>query len=505
MLAHQVLGRAVESFRVEATRKLDLARRIELGQFLTPWPVAKFMAAMCGAEASEVRILDAGAGVGSLTAAVVAELCGRERRPHKLFVVTYELDGALIEYLYETLGICEQLCVEAGVQFGSEIRSTDFIRSAASTIATPLLETAQPFDLAILNPPYRKINRDSDVRHSLRSVGIETSNLYTAFLSLVSRLLSDAGELIAITPRSFCNGPYFRPFREDFLRRMAFQRIHVFDSREALFRDDSVLQENVIFRAVRKTASVKYVTLTMSRGIDDTSLIVRHIEPCALVHPGDRELFLHIVPDDANQRISDCMSHLPSELDDLGVSVSTGRVVDFRAKPFLRSYPEPDCAPLIHPCHFNDGFVVWPKLNGKKPNSIVVNQQTMGALVPRGAYALTKRFSAKEEPRRVVAALYDPSRVAEASVGFENHVNYYHREGEGLPLDLAKGLVAYLNSTFVDTYFRQFNGHTQVNSADLRKLRYPSVEELEELGRKVGEALSSNTLVDNFVDAMLPA
>ena len=54
--------------------------------------------------------------------------------------------------------------------------------------------------------------------------------------------------------------------------------------------------------------------------------------------------------------------------------------------------------------------------------------------------------------------------------GFENHLNYFHENGEGLPLDLAKGLAAFLNSDAVDQYFRIFSGHTQVNATDLRNL-----------------------------------
>ena len=49
-------------------------------------------------------------------------------------------------------------------------------------------------------------------------------------------------------------------------------------------------------------------------------------------------------------------------------------------------------------------------------------------------------------------------------------------------LSLAKGLAAFLNSTLVDSYFRQFNGHTQVNATDLRLLKYPSLKTLIKLG-----------------------
>jgi adenine-specific DNA-methyltransferase len=65
-------------------------------------------------------------------------------------------------------------------------------------------------------------------------------------------------------------------------------------------------------------------------------------------------------------------------------------------------------------------------------------------------------------------------------VGFENHLNVIHRNRQGLPVAVARGLVAYLNSQAVDDYFRTFSGHTQVNATDLRRLRYPSLEQLEQ-------------------------
>src|SRR5258708_38346638 len=117
-------------------------------------------------------------------------------------------------------------------------------------------------------------------------------------------------------------------------------------------------------------------------------------------------------------------------------------------------------------------------------------------LVPQGIYALEKRFSAKEENRRVVAALYDPDIVPGDRVGFENHTNYFHRAGRGLPKSVAKGLVAFLNSTIVDLYFRQFNGHTQVNATDLRNLRYPTTVQLETLGAQIGDVFPDQDSID---------
>jgi adenine-specific DNA-methyltransferase len=115
-----------------------------------------------------------------------------------------------------------------------EIRHADFIESALEFVREDLFTSAKaPFNAALLNPPYRKINSDSHTRRLLREAGIETSNLYTGFLALAARLLCDGGEMVSITPRSFCNGPYFRPFRREFLDSMSLERLHVFDSRSA--------------------------------------------------------------------------------------------------------------------------------------------------------------------------------------------------------------------------------------------------------------------------------
>jgi hypothetical protein len=70
---------------------------------------------------------------------------------------------------------------------------------------------------------------------------------------------------------------------------------------------------------------------------------------------------------------------------------------------------DPD--PLIYPGHFEDGRIAWPKPGSKKPNAIAAEASGKTLLVPAGTYVLVKRFSTKEERRRVVAAVFDPADV----------------------------------------------------------------------------------------------
>lgn len=306
--------------------------------------------------------------------------------------------------------------------------------------------------------------------------------------------------MVAITPRSFCNGPYFKKFRAAFLRMMSFKRIHLFESRKKAFGDDDVLQENIIYHAVRALQKPKCVAISASEGLDFDKARTLSVAYNRVVHPADRDMFIHLGIDDADIGPADRMKCLTSSLNKLRLSVSTGRVVDFRAREHLRRSPEQETVPLIYPCHFLNGFINWPVESGKKPNAIASSSETSDLLVEAGFYVLTKRFSSKEQQRRVMAAIYDPTRIDASLVGFENHLNYFHKQGKGLAADLAKGLAVYLNSTIVDQYFRLFSGHTQVNATDLRKMPYPTHEQLLRLSRYVKETMPDQETIDDIME-----
>ena len=174
-------------------------------------------------------------------------------------------------------------------------------------------------------------------------------------------------------------------------------------------------------------------------------------------------------------------------LNDLNFEVSTGPVVDFGLSEHILEKPNEHSVPLIYPAHFEKHQIKWPKMNGRKPNAIADTKEVEPWLMPNGHYTLVRRFSAKEERRRLVAAIHDPQFVPSEKIGFENHLNVFHSNHRSLSPELAKGLAVYLNSTLVDTYFRQFNGHTQVNAADLRMLHYPDIQFLKDLSPYVHE------------------
>jgi tRNA1(Val) A37 N6-methylase TrmN6 len=480
-----------DSVRREVAPRIAQQRKAEFGQFMTPSSVARFMASLFPPSTLQTcRLLDAGAGVGALSCAFLDRWVRGGFGFESVEATTYEIDDDLCGYLARHL---------AGYQgVTSRIIAGDYVELAT---ANDLFTAKQPaaYTHVILNPPYKKINSQSAHRLALRRVGIETVNLYSAFVALAVAEAAPDGQIVAIIPRSFCNGPYYRPFRDFILERAAIRHLHLFESRNKAFKDDEVLQENLILRLER---GGRQGPVTVSTSTDDSfSDLAVHEHPFArIVFPDDPERFIH-VPVTVGKSAIELSSAVRHSLDDIGVKVSTGPVVDFRLKAHLREMPVTGAAPLIYSGHLSMTGTVWPMPGWKKPNAIMRNAETERWLYPNGFYCAVRRFSSKEEKRRVMAGVVDPAAFGDHSaLGFENHMNLFHEDKHGLPEALARGLAVFLNTTAVDEYFRRFNGHTQVNATDLKRMKYPSRDALIQLG---AWAMQQGRLTQDRIDAQL--
>ncbi len=490
--------------RIHVSSKLSIKQRSELGQFLTPAPIARFMAGQFSNLnlVGRVSLLDPGAGVGSLTTAFVEQLLVNPEPIESCFITAYEIEPSFMLPLNQRLTECCIALGKQGIKANYCLWEKSFIEAAIELNLPLFSESATCFTHAILNPPYKKINSQSVEKKILSSLGVETVNLYSAFVWLTMLQLAQGGEMVAITPRSFCNGTYFRPFRKALLKEMKLGKIHVIKSRSAAFADDDVLQENIIFHAIKATLKLDFVEVTNHAGnaLDEFSE-TRLVSQNEVVEINDPEQFIHIITNSLEDALKVQMDKLPSTLDELGLDVSTGPVVDFRLKSALRSCLDEKSVPLIYPESLIAETISFPPKNPRKAIAIEQNQATQKWLIQRGWYVLTKRFSAKEEKRRVVAAVCSP--MDEPFLGIENHLNYFHAKGEGMNPNLARGLAAFLNSTLFDNYFRQFSGHTQINATDLRRIKYPCKKDLISLGSKINNSIPDREKLDQLVHTTL--
>lgn len=491
LLAH------AEALRVSTLAGLDHQRQARLGQFFTPRAAAVLMAGMPRVPdgGAPLRVLDPGAGSGMLLTAVVQRIV-EDSPGTTIHITAVEVDEAVVPALKATAALCIDWAKRRGTTVTVDVRCQDMIYASIG-LGSEL--EAEAFDLVIMNPPYGKLAANSSERRTLAAAGVDAPNLYAAFLALGVLSLRRGGQLVAITPRSFANGPYFEDFRKFLLDSVAIDRLHTFESRSTVFSDVGVLQENLVFSATKGGEEGK-VALTSSRShLDEAAEYL--VDYSELVRPDDPHRFLRIPVGGSSG--TDLMLAMPHLLSDLNLSVSTGRVVDFRARGNLRDEPGLDCVPLVYPGNLRKGLVEWPR-SIRKPQAFAVRDDSdRRSLLPAGCYVLVKRFSAKEERRRIVAAVWDPVLNPTSEVAFENHLNVFHREGAGLDPEVARGLSLWLNGTPVDQYFRTFSGHTQVNATDLRALRFPTLGLLRKLARATSCPMPEQSHLDELIDHLL--
>jgi adenine-specific DNA-methyltransferase len=457
----------LDNKRLSRISSVSNIHKVKFAQYLTPIEIASFMAEMTSRyfkSKNIVNILDPGAGSGILSCVLVNQLRKNNIKAH-INLDAYEIDNSILTELEQSY----QIINDPG-NINYNIFDRNFISDISSSISWGI---NKEYDIIIMNPPYKKINSKSEYRNVLHDIGIETVNTYSAFMSIGIKLLSENGILTAIVPRSFCNGLYFFPFRKLIYDTTIIQHIHTFESRTNNFKEENILQENIIITLKKTKVKSGKVTITYSKDKTLNSLLEKQVPMNLVIDGNDKQYFIsipsfHQYPENIPLTYSN---------KELGFDVSTGPIVDFRMTEKL-VYDAGDI-PLLYAIHIRDQKITWPIIS-KKPNSIILNEKEKDKYCyKKGFYIILKRFSSKEEKHRIQATLISPDDLPSDYFTVENHLNVIHNNKNGLDKDLAFGLAAYLNSDYCDIIFRKFSGHTQVNATDLRNMKYPSFEFLK--------------------------
>ena len=485
------------------------------GLYLTPVLAADFMADRIQAGRAKLRVLDPAAGAGILCCAAVEALVSRDLNPATIELVTYEVDENLIDPLRTVLDYLTEWCRTGyGVTLTVRIEATDFVMAHAEALRLfggliPHQSEEQDFDVVISNPPYFKISKADPRAVAASTVVHGQPNIYALFMAVSAALLRKHGEFIFITPRSFASGPYFRQFRTIFFDMIQPTEVHVFGSRRDAFSRDEVLQENIIFSGIRqdhwhRTGTTVPLTISSSRGVRDIGKPDHREIPmdAALAFSSVDKVFRLPLCDEDDDVLA-MVDSWPWTLHTLGFNISTGPVVPFRATELICKEGKVPAThvPLLWMNHVRAMEVTWP-LDRHKPEYIK-RTSTQALLVSNKNYVLIRRFSAKEEARRLMAAPYIAGNYFIPEVGLENHLNYIHRPGGTLSEDEAWGLAALYNSRLLDTYFRAVNGNTQVSATELRTIPLPAGETIIALGRRVKRLSDPMECLDALVRSLI--
>jgi adenine-specific DNA-methyltransferase len=464
---------------------ISAEHRKRWGQYVTPAKLVHFMAqaAAAGPVNRCVRILDPGAGTGSLGLALAEELLDR-RKVSRVELVSVEHEPDACSQLIDALA-----CAKArfGKRLDTQWTGGDFL--------SKLCFGSEPFDIAIANPPYFKLS-PKDKRSG------DAPNIYARFMAVAAGLLREGGRLCFVVPRSYLSGSYFRRFRESFHEMMQLDSLHTFDSRRMAFGRDEVLQESiVVVYEKRRAAADDAVVISSSAGLDD----LPSGYPESRLGYGDAAFVVERKDLDINGALA--LPSTPEQLEagrklcrfdatvaSLGLKVSTGPVVPFRCTAELaRIDDDVPGVPLLWMQHVKRGAVTWPLDGFHKPQRV---RTPSLSLTPLKNYVLVRRVSAKEDARRITAAPLIAKDWDAKNIGLENHLNFIHRTGDplapqGIGVGEARGLAAVLNSHIYDQYIRMVSGTTQVSATELRALPMPRLPYIEQAGRRTEEQVEA--------------
>ena len=298
------------------------AKRKKYGQFFTNVTTAQFMASLFhfNMSKSQIDLLDAGAGTGILSAAVVQKLVNDGYKGH-IHITCFETDSLVLPLLWENLSIVKK---NANVSF--TVKNENYITSQTFGIDTFFRGNENIYDYVIGNPPYLKIPKDADEAKAMPMICHGAPNLYFLFWAMGIYNLKQGQELVYIVPRSWTSGAYFKKFREYLFKNCVITNIHLFESRDKVFDGESVLQETIIVKVkktTQKPISIHITTSATSDFSDVRSFITSYDTVVA------KNQFVYLVTNEEDANVLHRINHFHKTLPEIDLKMQTGIIVDF--------------------------------------------------------------------------------------------------------------------------------------------------------------------------------
>lgn len=456
------------------SQSIDVSRKERFSQYFTEGAVAKQMASMLSVGGG-ARIGDHGAGTGILGATVLAHAVDTMPLKGKPFTLkAYEID----ELLHASFARCMEEVSDFAAGLCKPAPNIS-LKGDFTELANDLCfgRGHEQLDAVILNPPYKKLNQGTALAQLMRSNLVSTPNLYAAFIVLSVLMLRPGGQMVAIVPRSFTNGTYFRGFRTWLRQQGAIDWFVRYKRRSNVFRGDNVLQENVTFRFVRGVKQCDRVRVSLCDS-PESPPVFESMVPTRDVFPEETDI-IYVPANAAELNALHKMRQLPYSADELGLSISTGKLEDFRVREYLcHSIPDGKWAPVIYSQHWERGStqMAWSSSTSNgKPACLKLNSDTIKKTIPRGNYVLVKRISANDDRtgRCNPCVLTEDMDLPGDVWSVDNHLQVISATKGKMSRSLAGELAAYLESQDVDHVLRLVSGTTQLNRADLMQLRFP--------------------------------
>ena len=459
--------------------------RAQHGIFYTPPELVEcllVMAEECGVNWRTARVLDPACGGGAFLIGVAGRmaraLSGAEPAI-ALQSITARLQGFDIDrfgaWLAQTMVAMslEPLARAAGRGAPELVETRDSLELRP--------DEAGRFDLVIGNPPYGRVTLRPERRAQFARSVYGHANLYGVFTDAALYWVKRGGVIGYVTPTSMLSGLYYKALRKLLAAEAPPFAVNIVSERGGVFAD--VLQETMLatYRkgGVRVAGKVGFINVA---GGDD--IVTRKAGSFTLpAVPASPWLLPRAAGQAALTRRLRSMRH---RLRDYGYGVSTGPLVWNRFKDQFRARAGADVFPVIWAESVtSDGRFVWRSEKRNHSPWFAARRPKDDWLIVTQPCVLLQRTTAKEQPRRLIAAELPESVIRRhRGVVIENHLNMV-RAVEPRPRVPAAVIAALLNSAAVDAAFRCINGSVAVSAFELEELPLPAPAVMARLARLV--------------------
>jgi len=500
LILYNITENIMLNYIIEQTSKyideMPKVERKKYGQFFTSKETAIFMANLytIPQNVSKISILDAGAGTGVLSCALI-EVIQNNTNINEIELTCYENDSKILQLLEENL-----IYIKSHIHIDMTYRiiTDNYITSQYLDFNNKkgFSDNSNKYDIVIGNPPYMKISKDAPEALSMPTVCYGAPNLYFLFAAMGLYNLKENGEMAYIIPRSWTSGAYFKKFRQYFLTNGKLEHIHLFVSRNKVFDKEDVLQETMILKIRKTLIKPNNVTITSSVSNNDfNNITVLHVPYDDIVSGED--YYVYLATNDFEIEVLEKLNKWKDTLPSIGLKMKTGLTVDFRNKEVLREKCEEGAIPLFYSQHIKNGLVEFPI---QREYEYIVTEQN-GLIQDNKNYLFVKRFTAKEEKRRLQSGIYLSSKLQNyKKISTQNKINFIDGLENNLSEQVVYGLYVLFNSSIYDAYYRILNGSTQVNSTEINAMPVPPLKIIEEMGKRL---IISNNLLEKNCDIIL--
>lgn len=462
----------------EYLQSMDKAQRKKIGQFFTSKATAEFMASMLIPQKENLEILDPGAGSGILSAALIDKL--QNTCVKKINLTLYENDENVLPLLHKNI---EYISQNSKVKVSYKIIEENYILENEGDFNSTLLshKNLHKFDFVICNPPYLKISKNAPEAIGMSSVCFGAPNMYFLFMSMALFQLKENGEMAFIIPRSWTSGAYFKKFREYLLLEGKIKHIHLFVSRDKVFDKESILQETIIIHVVKSKENCELIKISSTESSCDFKNINEFVIPYKLAVSDDENQFVYLPVNQEEIEVLKKVHKFKNTLQEIGIKLKTGLTVAFRHDEYLYENSNDETLPVIYSAHFNEGIIKFPVETDKKQ---YIKTDRKGLIQENKDYIFIKRFTSKEEKRRIQPAIYLKDVCEKYDyISTDNKINFIDTiDKSKLTKDEIYGLFVIFNSTLYDKYYRILNGSTQVNATEINYMHVPNRGEISKMG-----------------------